>query len=70
MFRGTALITRPGNEARTGEIEGIENFLKEKIGCSIKQIQAPGTLDGGDVLKVGNIIYVGKSARTNEEGIR
>jgi dimethylargininase len=33
-------------------------------------IEAPGTLDGGDVLRIGDTLYVGLSARTNEEGIR
>ena len=36
---------------------------------TVKCINAPGTLDGGDVLKVGNTIYVGQSKRTNQEGI-
>ena len=33
-------------------------------------IVAPGTLEGGDVMMVGDHFYVGRSARTNEEGIR
>ena len=33
-------------------------------------INEPGTLDGGDVLRVGDRWYVGRSARTNDEGIR
>ena len=36
----------------------------------IEYIKAPGTLEGGDVMMVGDHFYVGKSARTNEEGIR
>ena len=32
-------------------------------------IEEPGTLDGGDVLRVGRVLYVGRSARTNAEGI-
>ena len=36
----------------------------------VKHIVAPGTLDGGDVMMVGDHFYVGRSARTNEEGIR
>ena len=36
----------------------------------IKRIVAPGTLEGGDVMMVGDHFYVGRSARTNEEGIR
>ncbi|MGP3965838.1 hypothetical protein ACTWPT_58840 [Nonomuraea sp. 3N208] len=33
-------------------------------------IAPPGTLDGGDVLQVGRTVYVGRSARTNDDGIR
>ena len=36
----------------------------------IAHITAPGTLEGGDVMMVGDHFYVGRSARTNEEGIR
>ena len=36
----------------------------------IEFIKAPGTLEGGDVMMVGDHFYVGRSARTNEEGIR
>jgi N-dimethylarginine dimethylaminohydrolase len=36
-------------------------------GCA--RIEAPGTLDGGDVLKVGSTAYVGRGWRTNAEGI-
>jgi len=36
----------------------------------VARIELPGTLDGGDVLKVDSIVYVGASARTNAEGIR
>ena len=33
-------------------------------------IQAPGTLDGGDILAAGDTIYVGVSSRSNQEGIK
>ena len=70
MFRGTALITNPGDKSRTGEIEGLEEFLIKKLGCPIQRIKEPATLDGGDVLKVDNTIYVGLTKRTNQEGIK
>ena len=35
----------------------------------LASITAPGTLDGGDVLRVGRTLYVGQSGRTNDEGI-
>ena len=40
------------------------------LGYSINRIRPPATLDGGDVLKVGDTIYVGRGGRTNGEGIR
>jgi arginine deiminase len=36
----------------------------------VQRIELPGTLDGGDVLKVDSTVYVGASSRTNAEGIR
>ena len=36
----------------------------------MEYIKAPGTMEGGDVMMVGDHFYVGRSARTNEEGIR
>jgi dimethylargininase len=36
---------------------------------AVAAIEAPGTLDGGDVLRLGRTIYVGRSSRTNDEGI-
>ena len=46
--------------------EGSEDFDDDHIAY----ITAPGTLEGGDVMMVGDHFYVGRSARTNEEGIR
>jgi dimethylargininase len=40
------------------------------FGYDVHRITAPGTLDGGDVLKVGDIMYVARGGRTNGEGIR
>lgn len=68
MYRDMAIITRPGAEARRVETIAVEVVLQE-MGCGIARIVAPGTLDGGDVLKVGNTIYVGLGGRTNQSGI-
>jgi dimethylargininase len=72
--QGTFILTSPGNVAREGEIDGIQTKLKTSNPTShpVLRIEKPGTLDGGDVLKVPcqQIIYVGKSQRTNDEGIR
>ena len=68
-FRNVAVIARPGADSRKPEILEVEKVV-ESIGCSINRIRAPGTLDGGDVLKVGDTVYVGRGGRTNGEGIR
>ena len=61
-----AVITIPGADARQGEEESIVPVLAEFR--KITRIQAPGTVDGGDVLQVGNHFFIGISQRTNQEG--
>jgi dimethylargininase len=61
-----AVITIPGADARQGEEESIIPALAEFR--KIERIQAPGTVDGGDVLQVGNHFFIGISERTNPEG--
>lgn len=71
ITRKCAIITNPGAESRNGEkdeiIGAVRKFFDED---HIEYIKAPGTLEGGDVMMVGDHFYVGRSARTNEEGIR
>ncbi|MBS1697109.1 MAG: N(G),N(G)-dimethylarginine dimethylaminohydrolase [Actinobacteria bacterium] len=69
MFGDLALLTRPGADSRRGEIDTTRAAL-ERAGIPFAEIEAPGTLDGGDVLKVGRTVYVGQTLRTNPEGIR
>ncbi|QUI34967.1 N(G),N(G)-dimethylarginine dimethylaminohydrolase [Streptomyces alfalfae] len=69
VFRNVALIARPGAESRRGETPGVEEAVG-RLGCSVNWVWEPGTLDGGDVLKVGDTIYVGRGGRTNAEGVR
>ncbi|MDQ4079372.1 MAG: arginine deiminase-related protein [Gemmatimonadota bacterium] len=63
-----ALIARPGAASRRAETEGVERALAERR--TVQRIEAPGTLDGGDVLCVGRSIFVGRSSRTNTAGIQ
>ncbi|SEA57961.1 dimethylargininase [Leifsonia sp. 21MFCrub1.1] len=65
----TAVITLPGAESRRAEVVGTEAALRAQ-GLHLERIEAPGTLEGGDVLKVGSTVYVGRGGRTNAEGIR
>ncbi|WP_111720671.1 dimethylargininase [Homoserinimonas sp. OAct 916] len=69
MFGRTAVITNPGTESRQGEIVDVEATVRG-LGLPVLRIEAPGTLDGGDVLKVGQTVFVGRGGRTNGEGIR
>jgi dimethylargininase len=69
MYGGLAIITRPGTTSRRDEIAGLDRKLEE-LGYDVARIDAPGTLDGGDVLKIGSTIYVGRGGRTNQSGIQ
>jgi dimethylargininase len=61
-----AIITRPGAESRRRERDAVAAVLSEHR--PLQAIGAPGTLDGGDVLRLGRTLYVGLSTRTNEDG--
>ena len=63
-----AVITRPGATSRHEETEPVAAALAAHR--ELRIIEAPGTLDGGDVLTVGTQCFVGRSARTNADGIR
>ena len=69
MYRNVAIVTRPGAETRRAETYAVEKVVDD-LGCSMNRISAPATLDGGDVLKVGDTIYVGRGGRTNADGVR
>ena len=63
-----AIITRPGAESRRAEVDSSAAALARHR--KLAYIEAPGTLDGGDVLTVGRRLYVGLSARSSKEGIQ
>jgi len=64
-----AVLTRPGAPEREAEVAGTEEAL-EDLALEVARMEAPGTLDGGDVLQVDGTLYVGRGGRTNAEGIR
>ncbi len=68
MYGDVAVITRPGADERKPEIVGVDEVLAG-LGCPMHRIEAPGTLDGGDVLKVGDTVHVGLGGRTNADGV-
>lgn len=63
-----AVIARPGARSRRGETETTAGALSAYR--TLAGIRAPGTLDGGDVLVSGKDVFVGRSRRTNGDGIR
>ena len=71
VTKSCAIITNPGAASRNGEkneiLSAIQKFYPED---KIHFITGEGSLEGGDVMMVGDHFYVGRSARTNEEGIR
>jgi dimethylargininase len=68
VFDELAVLTRPGAPSRRGEVESIGAVLGRYR--PLARIEAEGTIDGGDVLRIGRKVFVGRSARSNDEGIR
>ena len=62
-----AVITRPGAESRRGEVDAVAAVLADYR--TLVRIEAPATIDGGDVLQLDHVLYVGRTLRTNDDGI-
>ena len=62
-----AVITRPGAESRRGETAAVSHAVRALR--PVAAILAPGTLDGGDVLRIGKRLFVGAGHRSNDAGI-
>ena len=61
-----AIQCRPGTASRRGEVASVAAALTN---VRIFTINAPSTIEGGDVLRVGRTLYVGQTTRTNAAGI-
>lgn len=68
ILRDGAVITRPGARQRKGETGDMARVLSQYR--RLFYIEAPGCIDGGDVLQADNHFFIGLSQRTNEEGAR
>lgn len=68
VYGDLAVISRPGADERKPETAGTEESLRD-LGYRIARISAPGTLDGGDVLKHDGTVWVGLGGRTNASGL-
>lgn len=63
-----AVITRPGARARRAEVVSVAAALDRRRALTV--MTPPGTLDGGDVMRIGPLLVVGLSQRTDREGAR
>lgn len=68
VYGPVALVTRPGADERKPETEAVERVVRD-LGYDVRVVQAPGTLDGGDVLKHDGTVWVGQGGRSNDAGI-
>jgi dimethylargininase len=68
VFRDLAVLGRSGASIRRVEVASAAATVAAQ-GYRIDSIQSPGILDGGDVLKVDDTVYVGSGSRTNPAGI-
>jgi dimethylargininase len=68
MYGDRAVVARPGADERKPETAAIADLLGV-LGYDVVSIEAPGTLDGGDILKHDGTVWVGLGGRTNRSGI-
>jgi dimethylargininase len=67
--KGIGVLTRSAHPARRGEGTALLDGYRS-AGMRLVHMEAPATLDGGDVLRVGNVLLVGLTARTNRAGVQ
>jgi len=71
VIDGHVLLPVPGHESRRGEQPPIADFLINALkGYQVCKMMAPAMMDGGDILRLGDLFFVGRSTRTNDAGIQ
>jgi dimethylargininase len=68
IHKERALISRMGSITRRGEEQAVGDYLSESL--KIEVTEAPGTIEGGDVLHLPGFLISGISQRTNDAGVR
>ena len=63
-----AIVLRPGAPTRFGESLAMTPHLEE-VYTEVRTLEGPGFIEGGDILTTESEILVGKSGRTNSQGI-
>jgi dimethylargininase len=67
VFDEIAISTRPGAPSRRAEVASVARVLQRHR--ELRTIEAPGTIDGGDVMRIGRTVYVGQAARSNAAAV-
>jgi len=67
MTPSCAILTNPGAPSRTQETQSMLPVLHQFY-QQVEKISAPGTVEAGDIMMVGNHYYIGLSERTNQQG--
>ncbi len=67
VFDEIAIVTRPGAESRRAECESLAAAVEPFR--AVRRMHAPATLEGGDVMRMGQDVFVGLSSRTNTAGV-
>jgi dimethylargininase len=68
VYEDNAVVCNMGAKSRAGEIEQVEKALTRHL-KKVTRIKPPATIEGGDVLRLGNELVVGLTSRTNIEGV-
>ena len=68
VFDDLAVVTSPGAESRRGEVDSAARAVAA-TGLEVARLEPPAHLDGGDVLKIGRTVYVGRGTRTDDAGV-
>src|SRR5206468_6869493 len=63
-----AVVFPLGTESRRSEAASLAKAISRFR--RIEYVTLSGTVEGGDILRIGKKLFVGLTARTNEEGIR
>lgn len=70
VIDGHVLLPIPGHPSRVAEQPPIAEFLTHQYGSDkIQYMESNCKMDGGDILRLGNLFFVGRSSRTNDAGI-
>ena len=68
VFDDLAVQTSPGAASRRGEVDSAARTVAG-TGLEVARLEPPAHLDGGDVLKIGRTVYVGRGSRTDDAGL-